>query len=106
LTDHFEPDTVLDISANRATLNWQRTTNNPETVRGNMNATLDNDVTEQREGTRKVLEDMKALYKRAEDKAVEQAKNADKVIRDHPYQTIGIAFGLGLLIGVLAARRR
>ena len=32
-------------------------------------------------------------------------KAADKVIRDHPYQTIGIAFGVGLLIGFLARRR-
>ena len=33
------------------------------------------------------------------------AKKADTVIRDHPYESIGIAFGLGLLIGVLVARK-
>jgi ElaB/YqjD/DUF883 family membrane-anchored ribosome-binding protein len=27
------------------------------------------------------------------------------VIRDHPYESIGVAFGLGLLIGVLVARK-
>jgi len=37
--------------------------------------------------------------------ARKRAKAADRVIRDHPYQTIGIAFGLGLLIGVLARRK-
>ena len=36
---------------------------------------------------------------------LERAKAADRVIREHPYQTIGLAFGLGLLIGVLARRR-
>jgi ElaB/YqjD/DUF883 family membrane-anchored ribosome-binding protein len=29
------------------------------------------------------------------------AKRADRVIRDHPYESIGIAFGIGVLIGVL-----
>lgn len=33
------------------------------------------------------------------------AKKADVVIRDHPYESIGIAFGLGLLIGVLVTRK-
>jgi ElaB/YqjD/DUF883 family membrane-anchored ribosome-binding protein len=33
------------------------------------------------------------------------AKRADIVIRRHPYETIGLAFSLGLLIGVLVARR-
>lgn len=33
------------------------------------------------------------------------AKKADTVIRDHPYESIGISFGVGLLIGVLVGRR-
>ncbi len=33
------------------------------------------------------------------------AKKADTVIRDHPYESIGVAFGLGVLIGVLVIRR-
>lgn len=33
------------------------------------------------------------------------ARKADIVIRDHPYQAIGVAFALGVLIGVLARRR-
>lgn len=39
------------------------------------------------------------------EKAVESAKDADKVIRDHPYQSIGVAFGIGILIGVLVTRK-
>jgi len=27
------------------------------------------------------------------------------VIRDHPYETIGIAFGIGVLLGVLINRK-
>jgi ElaB/YqjD/DUF883 family membrane-anchored ribosome-binding protein len=51
------------------------------------------------------VDDLKAVIQRAEEKAVERAKAADRVIRDHPYQTIGIAFGLGLLIGIIARRK-
>lgn len=40
-----------------------------------------------------------------EQKAAVAAKAADKVIRNHPYQSIGIAFGVGLLLGVLASRK-
>ena len=40
-----------------------------------------------------------------QEKAVAGAKATDKVIRDHPYQSIGIAFGVGVLIGVLVTRK-
>jgi len=33
------------------------------------------------------------------------ARKADATIREHPYESLGVAFGLGLLIGVLVARR-
>jgi len=33
------------------------------------------------------------------------AKKADTVIRDHPYEAIGVSFGIGLLLGVVIARR-
>ena len=33
------------------------------------------------------------------------AKKTDTVIRDHPYESIGIAFAVGVLLGVLAARK-
>ena len=51
------------------------------------------------------LEKAKAAAGRVEDKAVAGAKAADKVIRNHPYESIGVAFGVGILIGVLINRR-
>ena len=33
------------------------------------------------------------------------AKKADVVVREHPYESIGVAFGVGLLIGVLVGRK-
>ncbi len=51
------------------------------------------------------LNSAKATCSRLQDQAVAGAKATDKVIREHPYQTVGVAFGVGLLVGVLALRR-
>ena len=52
------------------------------------------------------IDKAKALYERLEEKTVAAAKAADQTVREHPYEAIGVAFGVGLLIGVLAARSR
>lgn len=51
------------------------------------------------------LESAKATCGRLQDQAVAGARATDRVIREHPYQTVGVAFGVGLLVGVLALRR-
>jgi len=55
------------------------------------------------------LEKAKETCRRLEQSTVDTAKATaratDKVIREHPYETIGVAFGLGLLVGVLVMRR-
>lgn len=51
------------------------------------------------------LEKARAACQRLEAKAVAGARAADQVVREHPYQSIGIAFGVGLLIGVLVTRK-
>ena len=51
------------------------------------------------------LESAKATCKRLEEKTAASAKATDRVIRTHPYHSIGIAFGVGLVLGVLIRRR-
>ena len=51
------------------------------------------------------LESAKAACRRLEEKAIEGAKATDRVIRNHPYPSIGVGFGIGLLIGLLVTRR-
>ena len=41
----------------------------------------------------------------AKEKVVAGAKQADQTIRSHPYESIAVAFGVGLLIGILATRK-
>ena len=44
-------------------------------------------------------------YGDVRDKAVEKAKAADKVVRDNPYRSIGIALGVGALVGFFCSYR-
>lgn len=46
-----------------------------------------------------------SLLARAESEAGDCLRAADEVIRSRPYQAIGAAFAVGLLIGVLAGRK-
>lgn len=67
------------------------------------------DVSEKAKATRErlaaALERAKATCAKVQDQTVAAAKKADTVIRDHPYESIGISFGLGALIGWLVTRK-
>lgn len=58
-----------------------------------------------REKLAAALEVAKETQRRLQERVVEGAKVADTYIRQNPYQAIGISFGLGLVIGLLVARR-
>ncbi len=62
-------------------------------------------VGEARKRLAATLENGKEIYCRVRDKAVEGAKVADQAVHEHPYESIGIALGVGALIGCLVARR-
>ena len=60
------------------------------------------------------LEDIKVVVKDGEEllkagmtgvkeRAFAGARTTHNTVRDHPYQSLGIIFGLGVLIGVIAA---
>ena len=50
------------------------------------------------------LEKVKSSCHQLEEQAAVHARTADRVIREYPYQSMGVAFGVGLLIGVLVGR--
>jgi ElaB/YqjD/DUF883 family membrane-anchored ribosome-binding protein len=50
------------------------------------------------------LDRVKAGCRALQSRAREGARQADRLVREHPYQSIGLAFGIGLLIGVLVKR--
>lgn len=53
-----------------------------------------------------LVEKAKAACEHLQEQTAAAAKATDKTIRDHPYHAIGIAFGVGVLVGVLAVRSR
>jgi ElaB/YqjD/DUF883 family membrane-anchored ribosome-binding protein len=79
-----------------------------EDARALMVATADvagEKVSEARQRLAAALENGKEVYGRARDKAIERARAADQTVHEHPYQAIGIALGVGALIGYLVLRR-
>jgi len=58
-----------------------------------------------RERLAEALEAAKETQRKLQERAVAGAKATDKLIRENPYQSIGVAFGIGMLIGVLINRR-
>jgi ElaB/YqjD/DUF883 family membrane-anchored ribosome-binding protein len=63
-------------------------------------------LAELRERLSTAIESAKAAAKRLEERTVAAAKATDECIREHPYQTLGLALGLGVLVGFLIGRRR
>ena len=53
-----------------------------------------------------LIEKATAICERLKEETAAAAKATDKTLREHPYQATGIAFGLGILIGVLVTRSR
>jgi len=62
-------------------------------------------VKEVRSRLASAMESAKVTCEKLQEKTAETARATDHVIREHPYESIGAAFGVGLLIGVLVARR-
>ena|SRR5687768_13888817 len=50
------------------------------------------------------LERVKASCRRLEEQAATSLRAADRAIRKHPYESMGIALGVGLVLGVLLNR--
>lgn len=51
------------------------------------------------------MESARDAYQVAQSKAVEGAKATDQAIRSNPYAALGIAFGVGAVLGFLIKRK-
>lgn len=58
-----------------------------------------------RERLAAALEVAKATRRRLQERAVASAKATDRIVHEYPYQSIGIAFGVGMLLGIILNRR-
>lgn len=62
-------------------------------------------VIEARKRLADALEKARQTWGMVQEKATAGAKAADQVVREHPYHTMGVALGVGAVIGYLLARR-
>jgi ElaB/YqjD/DUF883 family membrane-anchored ribosome-binding protein len=61
-----------------------------------------------REVRKRLSETLKAANRTCrglEDKTIQRAKAADKLMREHPYESLGLALGIGFLLGVVLSRK-
>jgi ElaB/YqjD/DUF883 family membrane-anchored ribosome-binding protein len=58
-----------------------------------------------RERLAAALEVAKETRRRLQERAVNGARATDRIVHEHPYQSIGVAFGVGMLVGILVNRR-
>jgi ElaB/YqjD/DUF883 family membrane-anchored ribosome-binding protein len=77
-------------------------------AQGLVGATAGEYVGEKAEAMRERLgaakERLEELYENARDKVVSGAKSADTTIRSHPYESLAVALGVGVLIGAFMRR--
>ena len=79
-----------------------------EDARALMSATADvagEKVADARKRLTAALERAKEIAGNVRDKAVAGAKVTDEAVHEHPYKAIGIALGVGMIVGFLVARR-
>jgi len=62
-------------------------------------------VVEARKRVAAALESGKEVYGQVREKAIDGARAADQGVRNNPYKAIGIALGVGALIGFLLGRK-
>ena len=58
-----------------------------------------------RERLAAALDSGKEIYDNVRDKTIQGAKATDQAVRENPYQALGIAFGVGAILGYLVSRQ-
>lgn len=57
------------------------------------------------EARKRIMSALADSWETISEKSAACCRATDETIRDHPYQSVGVAIGLGALIGYLIARR-
>ena len=94
-----------DINTDRLVSDLKTVTKDAEELLKTVSGDKANGSQDMRMRLSAAIESAKATYRSLEEKTVAGAKATDKVIRAHPYESLGVAFGLGLLVGVLVTRK-
>ena len=96
---------ATELNTERVVTDLKRIVRDSEALLHDSGEALGDKARETRVRLTETLESAKAICGQLEEKAIQGAKAADQLIRKHPYQSIGIAAAVGLLIGVLVTRK-
>jgi ElaB/YqjD/DUF883 family membrane-anchored ribosome-binding protein len=95
---------VLNIMATAEKTNTE--SENYMAEAGQRTTEFENELTEQgKAAAGRLAQALDTAKVKVQESTVASAKATDRAIREHPYESLGVAFGLGVLIGVLIARR-
>ena len=94
-----------EINTDRLVSDLKTVTRDAEELLRTVSGERGNGSNELRMRLSSAIESAKATYHRLEEKAVAGAKATDKTIRAHPYESLGIAFGAGMLVGFFVGRK-
>jgi ElaB/YqjD/DUF883 family membrane-anchored ribosome-binding protein len=97
--------TITDLNTDRLVKDLKRIVQDSEELLHATKDAVGDEADEVRARLTDALEAARRTCHHLEDKARDTAKVADRTIREHPYQSIGVAFGVGLLLGALVTRR-
>lgn len=75
-----------------------------QVVSNGVSTTSSHVVADLRERLEAGLEKLNGYYGDAKDKVVAGARRTDETIRTHPYESLAVALGVGVLIGALIRR--
>jgi ElaB/YqjD/DUF883 family membrane-anchored ribosome-binding protein len=96
--------TATELNTDKLVTDLKRIVHDSEEILHATKDAVGEKAQEVRERFTNALESARRTCRRLEDKAIEGARAADRTIRYHPYQSLGVALGVGLLIGVLVTR--
>jgi ElaB/YqjD/DUF883 family membrane-anchored ribosome-binding protein len=98
-----------NATRDRLAADFQRVMDDVNALIGAGGAKVDDEVTAIRERLRERLEDTRRRIGDLQHEGVERARRAarhtDEYVHDHPWHAVGAAAALGLVLGVLIARR-
>ena len=77
-----------------------------ESALSNAGEVADEKLVEMKERLQSALDSTKSTIARWKNNVTDSAKKADQVVRSHPYESVGIALSVGLILGYALSSRR
>lgn len=104
-TTETKPETEFEDSTEKLLQDLNEIVRDGEELLGAGKSQFSEKAQAAREKLQEALEAARETGRKIQERALATTRATDRCIRDHPYQSIGVAFGVGLLIGVLVHRK-